>query len=126
MTIASLRHDAAGRCVPQSASQRRPRLRILILLVLSLTLVGCSRHLNQEASLNSAEFHGKSQAWFIEHWGNPRARAKRFFGGETWVYFRIADGTRSFPFLNFGPAGCQMSLTFDPEGNLEDSTSSGC
>lgn len=93
--------------------------------MLSLTLVGCS-HLNQETSLNSAEFHGKSQAWFIEHWGKPRARSKRLFGGETWVYFRIADGTRSFPFLNFGPAGCQMSLAFDTEGNLEDSDSSGC
>lgn len=122
----SLRHDVAGRYVPQSASQWRQRLRILILLVLSLTLVGCSRHLKQDASLNSAEFQGKSQAWFIEHWGKPRARAKRFFGGETWVYFRIADGTGSFPFLNFGPAGCRMSLAFDKEGHLEDSLSSGC
>ena len=119
---------------PRRGRQMRPptcfdmatTLRILLLLVLSLTLVGCSRHLNQDASLNSAEFHGKSQAWFIEHWGKPRARAKRFFGGETWMYFRIADGTRSFPFLNVGPAGCQMSLAFDKEGKLEDSASSGC
>ncbi len=42
------------------------------------------------------------------------------------MYFRIPDGTRSFPFFNFGPAVCQMSLAFDKEGNLEDSTSSGC
>ena len=126
MTIFSLRHDVAGRYVPQSASQWRQRLRILILLVLSLTLVGCSRYLNQDASLNSAEFHGKSQAWFLEQWGKPRARAKQFFGGETWVYFRIADGTRSFPFLNFGPAGCQVRLAFDKEGLLQDLTSSDC
>ena len=126
MTISSLRHDVIGRYIPQPASTWRQRLRILILLVLSLTLVGCSRHLNQDASPHSAEFHGQSQAWFIEHWGKPRARSNRFFGGETWVYFRIPDGTRSFPFFNFGPAVCQMNLAFDKEGNLEDSTSSGC
>lgn len=99
-------------------------LRMVMLLVLGLALVGCSHSSSPDASRNPAELHGKSQAWFAEHWGKPSARAKRFFGGETWVYSPKAGGT--FPFLNNAPSDCRMSLVFDREGNLEASTSSGC
>ncbi len=77
-----------------------------------------------DAALNLAELTGKSQAWFVEHWGAPRAQSKRFFGGETWVYFRI--GGNPVPFVNRAPHECQIYVTFDREGALETSALSGC
>ncbi|MDH5252747.1 MAG: hypothetical protein OEW25_05425, partial [Nitrospira sp.] len=42
-----------------------------------------------EASLKPAELQGKDKAWFEKNWGAPEGKAPRFFGGETWTYYRI-------------------------------------
>ena len=55
----------------------------------ALFLAACGGISHWDTSLDRAELQGKSQAWFEDNWGNPSAKAKRFFGGETWVYFRI-------------------------------------
>ncbi|MDA0739748.1 MAG: hypothetical protein O2999_12015 [Nitrospirae bacterium] len=98
----------------------------IILISAILLLAGCGGNPYLDASLNPSELQGKHQAWFEENWGKPSAKAQRFFGGETWTYFRIAGGKKTFPFFNFEPNECQISLDFDKEGKLEDSDYSGC
>ena len=95
------------------------------LLLGTLAAGGCSTPSHQEVPPDSAGTEGKSQAWFQEHWGTPGAKAKRFFGGETWVYFRLT-GTSSSPLSIMAPADCQIRLDFDEKGKLEDSGYSGC
>lgn len=105
---------------------RKARTTLLCFLLLgTLVACGCSTPLHQEISTDAAELKGKSQAWFLENWGNPGAKAKRFFGGETWVYFRLT-GKSSVAFSKMAPAECQIRLDFDKEGILEDSDFSGC
>jgi hypothetical protein len=98
----------------------------IVLFGALLLMVGCGGNPYLDASLDPAELQGKDQAWFEENWGKPSAKAQRFFGGETWSYFRIAGGKKTFPFFNYEPNECQISLDFDKEGKLEDSTYSGC
>jgi len=98
----------------------------LLLIPAFLLLTGCGGNPYLDASLDPAELEGKSQAWFEENWGKPNAKSKRFFGGETWTYFRIAGGKQAFPFFNYEPHECQISLDFDKEGKLEDADYSGC
>jgi len=95
-------------------------------LFMTILLSGCGGNPYLDASLKPAELEGKHQSWFQDQWGKPSAKSKRFFGGETWTYFRIAGGKSSAPFWNFAPNECQISLDFDKEGKLEDSSYSGC
>lgn len=99
----------------------------LLCLLLLGTLVGggCGTSPYQEAPRDPAAFKGKSQAWFQENWGKPGAKSKRFFGGETWMYFRLT-GTSSSPLSTMAPAECQIRLDFDKAGTLENSGFSGC
>jgi len=94
------------------------------LLGLSFAGCGCSPYL--DASLDPAKFEGKDQAWFEENWGNPSGKSSRFFGGESWVYSRIAGGETGFPFYNFSPNQCQITLDFDKEGTFEDYDYTDC
>lgn len=96
------------------------------LIVGILLLTGCGGNPYLEGSLNPAELEGKDKAWFEKHWGPPSGRAPRFFGGETWTYFRIAGG-QSGPILsNYKPNRCQITLSFDKEEKLSSSKHSGC
>ena len=91
-----------------------------------IALGGCGPPPHQDAPRIPAEVQGKSQAWFEENWGKPSAKSKRLFGGETWVYFRLAGGMSSLPLFDTLPAECQIRLDFHKEGTLEDSDYSGC
>ena len=105
---------------------RKARTTLLGFLLLgTLVAAGCSTPPHQETPPDDASLKGKSQAWFQENWGNPGAKAKRFFGGETWVYFRLT-GKSSFSFSTMAPAECQIRLDFDKGGKLENSAFSGC
>jgi hypothetical protein len=79
-----------------------------------------------DASLNPAELEGKDKAWFEKNWGEPTGKAPRFFGGETWTYFRISGGKTSAILGNFTPTECQITLKFDKESKLSSSSYSGC
>ncbi|MEK6634533.1 MAG: hypothetical protein AABY94_14525, partial [Nitrospirota bacterium] len=62
-----------------------------IFLISCLALTACSSsNPYLEASLKPAELQGKDKAWFEKNWGTPEGKASRFFGGETWTYYRIA------------------------------------
>lgn len=100
--------------------------RITFLALLTILLTACGGNPYLKASLDPAEFEGKSQSWFEENWGKPNGKSKRFFGGETWSYFRIAGGKSSFPLWNYTPNECQITLDFDEEQKLEDYSFSGC
>ena len=64
-----------------------------VLLFSCLALTACSSsNPYLEASLKPAELQGKDKAWFEKNWGAPDGKAARFFGGETWTYYRIAGG----------------------------------
>lgn len=79
-----------------------------------------------EQSLKPAELQGKDKAWFQNNWGEPSGRAARWFGGETWTYYRIAGGKSGPPLFNFSPNECEIILKFDKEGKLSDYNYSGC
>ncbi len=97
------------------------------LLIVGVLAGGCGGNPYLDASLEPAELEGKSQAWFEDNWGSPSGKAPRFFGGETWTYFRIAGGKTGPPFWNFSPNTCEITLDFDKEGKLSDSSySSDC
>ena len=102
------------------------RLLLGVLLLGMLAAGGCGTSPHQEAPPDPAALNGKSQAWFQEHWGTPEAKAKRFFGGETWVYFRLTGNTSSASLSTMAPAQCQIRLDFDKKGTLEGSGYSGC
>ncbi|MBM4135046.1 MAG: hypothetical protein FJ245_14940 [Nitrospira sp.] len=95
-------------------------------LVLALALlVGCGGgNPYLDATLKPAEFEGKDKGWFEKNWGDPSGKAPRFFGGETWTYFRIA-GAQSGLF-NFAPNQCQITLKFGKDERLSSYSYSGC
>ena len=96
-----------------------------LLLLGTLVAGGCGTPSHQEFPPVSAEIEGKSQAWFQENWGKPGAKTRRFFGGETWVYFHLT-GPSSSSLSAMTPTACPIRLDFDKEGTLENSGSSGC
>jgi len=96
------------------------------ILVFGLLLGACGGNPYLDASLDPAEMEGKPQSWFEENWGKPNGKSARFFGGETWMYSRIAGGETRFPFFNFAPNKCQILLDFDKEGKLEDYEYTDC
>lgn len=96
------------------------------LMLLALQFVACSHNPYLEASLKPAEFQGKDKAWFEKNWGPPDGKTARFFGGEKWIYYRIAGGKSGPPLFNFSPNECQITLFFDKEDKFTDSSYSGC
>jgi hypothetical protein len=97
----------------------------VLLFCLALTACeGSNPYLEQ--SLKPAELQGKDKAWFEKNWGAPSGKAPRFFGGETWTYYRIAGGKSGPPLFNFSPNQCQITLKFDKEEKLSDYSYSGC
>lgn len=102
------------------------RVRIAVLAAASMLVLGCGGNPYLEASLKPAELQGKDKAWFEENWGAPSGKAGRFFGGETWTYYRIAGGKSGPPFWNFSPNQCEITLTFDDDGKLSDYSYSDC
>ena len=96
-------------------------------LSVCLVLVGCGgSNPYLEQSLKPAELQGKDKTWFVKNWGEPSGKAPRFFGGETWTYYRIAGGQSGPPFFNFKPNQCEITLKFDKEEKLSDYSYSGC
>lgn len=103
-----------------------PRLAYLLCVCSLVTACGGSNPY-MEASLKPAELQGKDKAWFEKNWGAPSGKASRFFGGETWTYYRIAGGKSGLPLFNFKPNECQITLKFDKDEKLSDyGYSSGC
>lgn len=101
--------------------------RSLWVLFFSLLLVACGgNNPYLEASLKPAELQGKDKAWFEKNWGAPDGRTSRFFGGETWTYYRIAGGKSGPPLFNFTPNQCQITLKFDKDEKMSDYSYSGC
>jgi len=100
--------------------------RLIVILLCGLFLSSCGGNPYLDASLKPAELEGKDKQWFVENWGEPSSKAQRFFGGETWTYFRIAGGKSSAPFWNFSPNQCEITLDFDKDNRLEDSSYSDC
>ncbi|WP_455378402.1 hypothetical protein [Petrachloros mirabilis] len=101
--------------------------RVWWLFVICLFLSACSEsNPYLEQSLKPAELQGKDKAWFQNNWGEPSGRAARWFGGETWTYYRIAGGKSGPPLFNFSPNQCEIILKFDKEGKLSDYNYSGC
>lgn len=97
------------------------------LFVICLFLSACTgSNPYLEQSLKPAELQGKDKTWFQNNWGEPSGRAMRFFGGETWTYYRIAGGKTGPPFFNFSPNQCEIILKFDKEDKLSDYSYSGC
>ncbi|SPP63860.1 hypothetical protein [Nitrospira lenta] len=98
-----------------------------VFLIGCLALTACSSsNPYLEASLKPAELQGKDKTWFEKNWGTPDGKAPRFFGGETWTYYRIAGGKSGMPLFNFSPNQCQILLKFDKEEKLSDYSYSGC
>ncbi len=98
----------------------------VFVMLIALLWAGCGGNPYLDASLDPAKFEGKDQAWFEENWGKPNGKSSRFFGGESWVYSRIAGGESHFPFFNFDPNQCQITLDFDKEGKLDDYKYTDC
>ncbi len=93
---------------------------------LILMCAGCGGNPYLDASLEPAKFQGKDQVWFEENWGKPNGKSARFFGGENWMYSRIAGGENRFPFFNFEPNQCQIILEFDTDKKLADYDYTDC
>ena len=100
--------------------------RLVGLLRVVALMAGCGGNPYLEASLQPAEFEGKDKTWFEKNWGTPTGKAPRFFGGETWTYFRIAGGQSGPPFGNFKPNQCQITLKFGKDDKLSSYSYSGC
>lgn len=100
--------------------------RLVGLLLVVALMAGCGGNPYLEASLQPAEFEGKDKAWFEKNWGTPTGKAPRFFGGETWTYFRIAGGQSGPPFGNFKPNQCQITLKFGKDDKLSSYNYTGC
>ncbi len=98
----------------------------LLLCALGLFCAGCGGNPYLDASLEPAKFEGKDQAWFEENWGKPSGKSSRFFGGESWIYSRIAGGKTRFPFFNFSPNQCQITLEFDKDQTLTEYDYTDC
>ena len=93
---------------------------IVALLGLVLMLTACSgSNPYLEPTLKPAAERHESQAWFEKEWGKPSGASKRFWGGETWTYYRIAGGTNRF-LGGINPYDCQIKLFFDKGGRLDD------
>jgi hypothetical protein len=95
------------------------------LLSLCFVFTACASS-NSFLELSLAELQGKDKAWVEKKMGAPTGKASRFFGGETWTYYSIAGGKSGPPLFNFAPNQCQLTLKFDKEEKVSDSSYSGC
>src|SRR5438094_9495428 len=68
--------------------------------------------------LETCRARGKRQGLVREELGRSSGKSPRFFGGETWTYFRIAGGQSGAPLFNFSPNQCQITLKFSKEDKL--------
>jgi hypothetical protein len=94
------------------------------LLAIGLLGGACSHNPYLDASLT--RYQGKDKTWIEKELGTPDARSARFFGGEKWIYNRIAGGKAGPPLLNFKATECQLILFFDKDDIVSDSDYSGC
>jgi hypothetical protein len=99
--------------------------RSVIILAVLLMAAGCASNPYLEQTLKPAAQRQESTAWFEKEWGKPSGTSKRFWGGETWTYYRIAGGT-SRVLGGINPHECEIELYFDKEGKLEKYDYSGC
>jgi len=91
-----------------------------------LFVAGCASNPYLEQSLKPAAERHETREWFEKEWGKPSGTSNRFWGGETWTYYRIAGGT-SRMLGGINPHECEIKLYFDKNGKLDDySYSSGC
>ncbi len=112
--------------VQGSVSTKEAGVNVLLVLLMTLMVSACGGNPYLDASLKPAEMQGKPQSWFEDNWGSPSGKSARFFGGETWVYSRIAGGETRFPFFNFAPNQCMIILDFNQEGILDDYEYTDC
>ena len=99
--------------------------RYALVLVFLFLSAGCGTNPYLEQSLKPAAERHETKEWFEKEWGKPSGTSKRFWGGETWTYYRIAGGTaRILGGLN--PHECEIELFFDKEGKLDDYSYTGC
>ena len=100
--------------------------RTAIVVISLLLLTGCAGNPYLEETLNPAAQRHESKEWFEQEWGKPSGTSKRFWGGETWTYYRIAGGTARV-LGGISPHQCEIELYFDKNGKLDDyHYSSGC
>ena len=100
--------------------------RTAIVVISLLLLTGCAGNPYLEETLNPAAQRHESKEWFEKEWGKPSGTSKRFWGGETWTYYRIAGGTARV-LGGLSPHQCEIELYFDKNGKLDDyHYSSGC
>ncbi len=95
------------------------------ILVLLLLATACSSNPYLEQTLKPAAQRHENKEWFEKEWGKPSGTSKRFWGGETWTYYRIAGGTNRF-LGGVNPYDCEIKLDFDQHGQLDDYTYSDC
>jgi hypothetical protein len=108
---------------PAEEAAMRPTHAMILVVAL---LMGCGGNPYLNASLDPAELEGKDKAWFEKNWGAPSGKSPRFFGGETWTYFRIAGGQSGPLLFNFTPNQCQITLRFNTDALLSSYKYSGC
>ena len=99
--------------------------RMVWIFTIALTLAACSHNPYLEASLKPAELREKTRPG-LRKTRAPRWETSRFFGGEKWIYYRIAGGKTSLPLFNFKANECQITLLFDKEDKFSDYSYSGC
>jgi hypothetical protein len=109
--------------VPRHAAALTSMLSLLLAL---LCLIGCGGSPYRDTAVNAADLEGKDKVWFERNWGKPNGKAKRFFGGEAWTYFRITGERVGSSVFNFAPNQCQITLKFDRDDRLRSSEYSGC
>lgn len=106
--------------------RRAAWLSSMLSLVTVVCLSSCGGSPYRDTAVNVAELEGKDKTWFERNWGKPNGKAKRFFGGEAWTYFRITGGRSGLSVFNFAPNQCQITLKFDKDDRLRSSEYSGC
>ena len=95
-------------------------------MVLLLSLTACATNPYLDMGLDSAKLEGKDKTWFEEQWGKPDAKTARLFGGEVWMYSRIAGARSGALKLYTAPTRCLITLKFDKDEKLVSSSYSGC
>lgn len=96
-----------------------------MILIACALLAGCGGG-NPYLNMSLNEMEGKDKTWVEKNYGEPSGKTARFFGGETWTYFRVSGG-KTGPILgNHTPIQCQITIKFDRDGKVSSTDSSGC